>query len=116
MEKSLDILWEKVQGMQKAQELADKLNEEKLKLQAAIYDKHLSDLNHEGDRIKEVQKQSIPREVFDRTMIEVNAKLAIVTKWQDSQQGSSMNKDKVVTYIPYLIALAALALAFFRSK
>jgi len=51
MEKSLDILWEKVQGMQKA-----------LDLQAIEYERRLRDLNGEAGRIKEVLKESIPRE------------------------------------------------------
>ncbi len=115
MEKSLDILWEKVQGMQKA-----------LDLQAEEYERRLTALNGEGERIKEVLKDSIPREVFDRTMSaneqkndarakELSAKIEILTAWQTAQQGSTSGKDRLITWVPYVIAVLALALAFFRK-
>lgn len=46
-----------------------------LKLQATEYQRRLYDLNHENERIKEVQKDSIPREVFDRVISEINLRL-----------------------------------------
>jgi hypothetical protein len=45
-----------------------KSNERALKLQAKENKRRLNVLNGEGDRIKEILKESIPREVFDRTM------------------------------------------------
>jgi hypothetical protein len=127
MEKSLDILWEKVQGMQRAIDLAAELNETKLQLQAVEYERRLEKLNGEGDRIKDILKESIPREIFDRTMTsndqrnetrfkEVAAKIEILTAWQTAQQGSTQGKDTLTKYIPWVIALIALAWGIFRPK
>ena len=126
MEKSLDILWEKVQGMQKATEVAADLMETKLKLQAAEYERRLDALNGEGDRIREILKESIPREIFDRVQLsndlknevrakEVNAKIEALSSWQTSQQGSDKGKDNITKYIPWIIALAALAWGIFKK-
>ena len=127
MEKSLDILWEKVKGMQKAIDLSASLNEAKLQLQAIEYERRLDKLNGEGDRIKEVLKESIPREVFDRTMSsndqknearvkELSAKIDILTTWQTAQQGSVLGKDNLTKYIPWVIALLALLWGVFKQK
>jgi hypothetical protein len=113
--KTLDILWERVDGFMKAYEV------HKIETQG-----HLTSLNGEGERIKAILKDSIPREVFDRTMLsndlkieskvkELNAKIEILTTWQTSQQGSDKGKDRITQYYPWLIALAALAWGIFKK-
>jgi hypothetical protein len=125
MEKSLDILWEKVQAMQKAIDLSAELAEKKLTLQAAEYERRLDALNGEGNRIKDILKESIPREVFDRTMAsneqkndtrakELAAKIEILTAWQTAQQGSDSNKDKLSRWIPWIIAVIAIIASRFK--
>jgi hypothetical protein len=125
MEKSLDILWEKVQAMQRDIDKSAELISEKLKLQAAEYERRLDGLNGEGNRIKDILKESIPREVFDRTMSsneqkndarskELAAKIEVLTAWQTSQQGSDSSKDKLSRWIPWVIAVIAIIASRFK--
>lgn len=62
-------------------------NEKALILQAKEYEKHLSELNGEAGRLKDMQSTYIPREVYERDKAEWIDKLEKLTKWQDVMSG-----------------------------
>jgi hypothetical protein len=69
-------------------------------------DKHFTDLNGEGNRIKEILKESIPREVFDRTMDSLRIRIAAVEAALIKAEG----RHQLVQYIPWV--LTAISLIF----
>lgn len=60
---------------------------EALQLQAKEYKRRLRDLNGEAGRLRSMQSEYIPREVFDRTVNELREKLAVLTTWKANQEG-----------------------------
>jgi len=122
MKLTLEILNERLKAMNKA-----------LELQRPEYERRLDDLNHENERIKTVQKDSIPREVFDRTVASMNDKyesrvnetnnrfdrivddlrkdIKDLSDYKKQQEG----KSKLTQYIPWLIAFAALLYDIFKK-
>lgn len=55
-----------------------------LKLQAAEYERRLQALNHENERIVEILKQSIPREIFERTLNDLNNRIQILNDFKNA--------------------------------
>jgi cell fate (sporulation/competence/biofilm development) regulator YmcA (YheA/YmcA/DUF963 family) len=111
MKKSLDILWERIK-----QESKQRI------IQAKEYERRLEDLNGEAGRIKEVQKDSIPREVFDRTinsmsekgddrMKEILDKIEILTAWKTKQEG----RNQLIQWVPWVIAIVAIIANYFKK-
>jgi hypothetical protein len=88
-----------------------KARDKELKLQAKEYERRLKVLNGEGERIKEILKESIPREIFDRAMEGLNGKIQILTNFKNAQEG----KSELTKYIPWLIAVISIALAYFKK-
>jgi hypothetical protein len=88
-----------------------KARDRELKLQAKEYERRLTVLNGEGTRIQEILKESIPREVFDKTMEGVNGKIQILTNFKNAQEG----KSELTKYIPWAIAVISIALAYFKK-
>jgi len=81
-----------------------------LVLQATEYERRLEALNHENERIMEVLKQSIPREVFDRELNSVRTRLGQTEAALIKAEG----RHQLTQYIPYVIAIAAIAFDYFK--
>ncbi len=69
--------------------------DERLKIQAAEYERRLEGLNHENERIMEILKQSIPREIFDREMSAINARIQINTDYMNSMKGKGTGMNSL---------------------
>jgi hypothetical protein len=95
-----DLLAERMKGDRRA-----------LKLQAQEYKRRLKVLNGEGDRIKEILKESIPREIFDRTISGLEGKIQILTDWKNAELGRAQWKQ----WIPYAIAISAIIFAYIKK-
>jgi hypothetical protein len=102
-----DILEERI----KAGRRLAKADRRALKLQARENIRRLKVLNGEGDRIKEILKESIPREVFDREINSIRTRLGQVEAANIKQEG----KHQLTQYIPWVIAAAALAYEVFKK-
>jgi hypothetical protein len=110
-----------------------KMKDENLVLQAREYERRLEALNGEGDRIKEVLKDSVPREVFDRTINSMNDKHAATINEMNGRFAalfSDLRKDikdladfktkqegksQLTQFIPWIISAAALAYAILKK-
>jgi hypothetical protein len=75
-------------------------------------DKHFTDLNGEGNRIKEILKESIPREVFDREINSIRARIAVVEAAQIKADG----RHQLVQYIPWLLTAISLIFMYLMWK
>jgi hypothetical protein len=106
-----DILREREKGTKRA-----------LKLQAKEYRRRLKVLNGEGERIKEILKESIPREVFDRTVGSITEKydriirdlgdkVQLNTNYNNAQEG----KNQLTKWVPWVIAAAALIYSIYKK-
>jgi hypothetical protein len=93
-----DLLREMIAGLRREMALKD----QQLILQAKEYERRLLDLNHENDRIKEVQKLSVLREVFDRETGNINAKTQINTDYINTVKGKGTGMNSL-----WVIAVAA---------
>lgn len=104
-----------------------------LKISAKETKRRLKVLNGEGKRINRILKESVPREVFDRTMNSINERnekatqnanekndrvLEIIRKdikdladYKTAQEG----KSKLTQFIPWVIAAATLAYSIFKK-
>lgn len=64
-------------------------------LQAKEYERRLEQLNNDNARIQEILKLSIPREVFDREMSSLNAKIQINTDYMNSMKGKGTGMNSL---------------------
>jgi hypothetical protein len=96
-----DFLEEQIAGLRREMALKD----QQLILQAKEYERRLGGLNHENDRIMEILKQSIPREVFDREFSAINARIQINTDFMNASKGkgTGMNSLWVIGVAAVLI-------------
>lgn len=107
-----------------------KARENELKLQAKEYERRLEGLNHEAERLKDMQKTYITRELFDRTMDlvgqrnekEVNAlrerierdanalreRIDGLNSWKTKQEG----KAQLMQYIPWILTAISIILLY----
>jgi hypothetical protein len=67
-------------------------------------ERRLNVLNGEGDRIKEILKESIPREVFDRTIDNLRVRIAAVEAAMIKQEG----RHQLLQYIPWVLTIISL--------
>lgn len=74
-------------------------------------ERRLSVLNGEGDRIKEILKESIPREIFDRTIDNMRVRIAAVEAAQIKAEG----RHQLTQYVPWIIAAAAIVFDYFKK-
>lgn len=74
-------------------------------------ERRLDILNGEGDRIKEILKESIPREIFDRTLDSMRVRIAAVEAAQIKAEG----RHQLTQYVPWIIAAAAIAVDYFKK-
>lgn len=95
-----DLLEERIKGMERA-----------LKLQAKEYKRRLKDLNGEASRLRAIQAEYIPREVFDRTINELNSKIQVAADYRTAQEG----KGQLRQYIPWIITIILGALAYYKK-
>lgn len=82
-----------------------------LQLQAKEYERRLNVLNGEGERIKEILKESIPREVFDRTVSALITRIEAIEIYKTKQEG----KSQLLQYIPWIIAAIAIAFDYLKK-
>lgn len=125
MEKSLDILWEKVQAMQKA-----------LDLQAVEYERRLTALNGEAGRLRGMQETYLLKdtyevnnqtqnEKFDRALGAMDQKFEAAIRevkkdikdnsdWRTSQSGIDKGKTDIAKQLPWIISavISIIALVF----
>jgi hypothetical protein len=85
--------------------------DERLKIQAAEYERRLEGLNHENERIMEVLKQSMPREVFEKEIQGINARIQINTDYMNAEKG----RMRLERFVPWVIAALALAISYFKK-
>jgi hypothetical protein len=96
-----------------------------LKLQAKEYERRLDALNGENDKIQKILEQSIPREVFDRTISNmretseerlkvINESIKPLTEYKIKQEGS----NKVIIYLIGIAVaiIIGMAVKLFTSK
>ena len=89
----------------------NKAHQRALKLQTKEYKRRLKVLNGEGDRIKEILKESVPREVFDRSNSSLSDKVQLNTNYNNAQEG----KNQLTKWIPWVIAAAALIYTIYKK-
>jgi hypothetical protein len=82
-----------------------------LRLQAAEYERRLTVLNGEGTRIQEILKESIPREVFDRTIESMRTRIAATEAALIKAEG----RHQLTQYVPWIIAAAAIVFDYFKK-
>lgn len=111
MTKHLDWIREKFKGLKVA-----------LKLQAKEYERRLTALNGEADRLHKMQEQYIPREVFDRTVESMNQKfdrvvdelkekIDVLTLWKTKQEG----KSQLIQYIPWILTAISIIILYTKK-
>jgi hypothetical protein len=69
--------------------------DENLILQAKEYERRLEGLNHENERIMEILKQSVPREVFDRVVEGINSRIQINTDYMNATKGKGTGMNSL---------------------
>jgi len=93
-----------------------------LKLQAKEYKRRLKDLNGEAKKLRDIQAEYIPREVFDRVVGELNARLDRLSnqlgerfepleKFKDKTEGRS----QLLQYVPWVIAIIAIVATWYKK-
>jgi hypothetical protein len=97
-----DLLEEKINSIRR--ELA--LKEDARAIQATEYERRLEGLNGEAGRLRGMQQEYIPREVFDRTLDSLRTRIAAVETAQIKADG----RHQLLQYIPWL--LTAISLIF----
>jgi regulator of replication initiation timing len=75
-------------------------------------DRHFAALNGEGDRIKEILKESIPREVFDRTLDSMRVRISAVEAAQIKAEG----RHQLIQYIPWILTVISLIFMWLMYK
>jgi hypothetical protein len=85
--------------------------DERLKIQAAEYERRLEALNHENERIMEILKQSMPREVFEKEIQGINARIQVNTDYMNGEKG----RMRLERFIPWAIAIAALVISYIKK-
>lgn len=95
----------------KALRREQKLRDIQLVIQAKEYKRRLKDLNGEAGRLRSMQENYIPREVFDRTVNELNGKIQVTSDYKKEQEG----RNKLTQWIPWIIAAISLAYAVFKK-
>src|ERR1700691_3378346 len=93
-----DLLEERLHSMDEAR-----------KLQEVEYERRLQTLNHENERIVEILKQSVPREVFDRVTDSMNGRIQITTDYMNANRGKGTGMNSLwVVGIAAVLVLCAL--------
>jgi hypothetical protein len=82
-----------------------------LRLQAQEYERRLRVLNGEGERIKEILKESVPREVFDRTLSALVTRIENMEIYKTKQEG----RNQLTQYVPWIIAAVAIVFDYFKK-
>jgi hypothetical protein len=85
--------------------------ERALKLQAREYKRRLKDLNGEAGRLRLMQSEYIPREVFDKVIQGLEDKIYQLNLYKTSQQG----KSELTKYIPWIIAAASFVYSILKK-
>lgn len=86
--------------------------DKELILRTTEIERRLEGLNGEGDRIKNVLKESIPREVFDRTIDSMRIRIAAVETAILKQEG----RHQLLQYIPWLLTVISLIFMYLMYK
>jgi hypothetical protein len=68
-------------------------------------------LNGEAGRLREMQTEYIPREVFDRTINNIMERLEVLTAWKTKQEG----RNQLIMWIPWLIAIIAIIFNYIKK-
>jgi len=85
--------------------------EKALELQAKEYERRLTALNGEADRLHKMQEQYVPREVFERMLDELRKELKSLSEWKTKQEG----KSQLTQYIPWVLAAISIALMYAKK-
>ena len=70
-----------------------------LKLQAKEYERRLNALNGEAERLRNIQTNYIPREVYDENKKETDIKLEELKSYKDMQIGKSIIITVIVSVL-----------------
>jgi DNA repair exonuclease SbcCD ATPase subunit len=82
-----------------------------LKLQAKEYKRRLKDLNGEAARLRGIQEQYIPREVFDRVVDELRKEIKILTDYKIKQEG----KSDLLKFVPWVLTAISIILLYTKK-
>jgi len=85
-----------------------------LKLQAKEYKRRLKDLNGEAKRLRDIQEQYIPREVFDRVIGDLQEKVIKMQLWISNQEGKAA-RSQLIAIISVIVSIIAIGLSFFKK-
>lgn len=99
-------LEEKIKHLEKQIKLYQKLNEKALILKSEENKIHFQTLNGEAERIKEILKSTIPREVHERDMKELFGKIEVLTTSKDINTGKSAMIGIVIIFLLNLVTIA----------
>lgn len=80
-----------------------------LQLQAAEYERRLSALNGEAERLRNMQAMYVPRETFDTVIREFEKKIEILTAVNLKGEG----RASWVNAIPWIISIVGLFLMYY---
>lgn len=107
------LFLEKFKGVNRRMDSMD----DALELQAKEYQRRLKGLNGEASRLRQMQETYAPREVFDRTIIDLRKDIQAIADWRKSQEGTGQGKSQILNWIPIIIqTILALLLIFAALK
>ena len=82
-----------------------------LKLQAKEYERRLHDLNGEAARLRGIQQEYIPREVYDAKVKELEQNIELLNAYKIKQEG----KSDLLKYIPWILTAVSIVLMYTRK-
>lgn len=85
------------------------------KLQAIEYARRLEALNGEAGRLREMQQEYVPREVFQKTVDSINEKIQTLNDWKTAQGGKSDNRIDLQKIVLFVIAIVTLGLYLYAT-
>jgi prefoldin subunit 5 len=95
-----DLLEEQITSIRR--ELA--LKDAELIKQATEYERRLEGLNGEAGRLRSMQQEYIPREIFDRTLDSLRTRIASIEAALIKAEG----RHQLLQYIPWLLTVISL--------
>ncbi len=95
---------------------------EALKIQAAEYERRLDALNGEAARLREIQSEYLPREVYDSEHKEINKKIELLALDTTRSEGTHTGKSEgisaawaiIVTVIVLAVSVVSMIISLMR--
>jgi DNA repair exonuclease SbcCD ATPase subunit len=103
-----DLLEEQIHSIHRELEL----KEIALSKQATEYERRLEALNGEAARLRGMQQEYIPREVFDRTLESLRTRIAAIEAALIKAEG----RHQLLQYIPWLLTVISLIFMYLMYR